>query len=148
MAILLVGCIFFATLVLAAFFLFGYTVRLQAEQGFTLAFLIILSAVLPFALRQTLLQQNTSTQAVVDVTIANIVVGAENGKRVVNFTTSAPAMVYLQYELDGQVLLVLPPYTPSRRTDHKFYLDTLPPGVSSLSIMVNGKENEEKITLP
>lgn len=134
------GILFFIVAFFVMMFMFAWTYKDIIQNGKKLTVMLLVSLAIPFTVggltQQTNLLSNASSSATVD----NIqIVRAQPDTVIVQFTTSAPVLAYLEYQnKDGQTVPVLPTGSPDAKTDHYFRVTDTKGDNGVVYIVING----------
>ena len=147
-AVVVVGTLAFMLIFVLAVAVLGIKLKLQSDKAFVLAVVIAISVLIPLTIRQASISQNITSQAQSEATISNTNFFYENNRQGVAFKSSVPAAIYLKYSFNGKENLILPEYILSKRTDHMFYIDTVPVGIHFLMLVIDGRNSKQTIQIP
>ena len=134
------GLIFFVVAFFVMMFMFAWTYKDVMRHGKTLVVMLLLSVSIPFTVggitQQTNIFSHASTAAQVsDISIQRV----EQDTVVIQFKTSEPAIVYLDYQnKNGGTIPVLPTGSPEASIDHYFRVTDIAGDEGVVYIVING----------
>lgn len=148
-----VGIFVISSAVIFFILLFSWSIKNSRKDILSLGIILILSITIPVSVAIIQRQTRPTIQAEIKIFLRDLNISyAPDNSAVITFTTSEPAIMYLEYKDNStqETKTILPGDTIRQRTDHYFKIGNIGSGGGRATIMYRGNRyliNKEPIRL-